>query len=77
MHFLAVKKSRKRSGFVTYSYFKDSAFTLRAVKNAKFETRYVKRVPFINRGYTKEAPFRSKLVYKRVRGWISGLSLLA
>ena len=25
MHFLIVKKSRKRSGFVIYSYFKDSA----------------------------------------------------
>ena len=25
MHFLIVKKSRKRSGFVFYSYFKDSA----------------------------------------------------
>ena len=34
MHFLAVKKSRKSSGFVMYSYFKDSTFT--AVKNAKF-----------------------------------------
>ena len=28
MHFLAVKKSRKRFGFVMYSYFKDSALTL-------------------------------------------------
>ena len=27
MHFMAVKKSRKRSGFVIYSYFKDSKFT--------------------------------------------------
>ena len=27
MHFMAVKKSRKCSGFVTYSYLKDSAFT--------------------------------------------------
>ena len=34
-HFVAVKKSRKRSGFVLYSYLKDSAFT--AVKrDAKF-----------------------------------------
>ena len=24
---MAVKKSRKRSGFVIYSYFKDNAFT--------------------------------------------------
>lgn len=35
MHFTAVKKSRKRSGFVIYSYFKDSAF--KAVeRHAKF-----------------------------------------
>ena len=27
MHFMAVKKSRKRSGFVLYSYLKDSGFT--------------------------------------------------
>ena len=27
MHFMAVKKSRRRSGFVIYSYLKDSAFT--------------------------------------------------
>ena len=35
MHLMAVKKSRKRSGFVIYSYFKDSEFA--AVKrDAKF-----------------------------------------
>ena len=35
MHFLAVKKSRERSGFVIYSYLKGNAFT--AVKrHAKF-----------------------------------------
>ena len=39
-----------------------------AVKNANFLTRYVKRVPFFNRRYTKEAPFRSKLVYKKGEG---------
>ena len=34
MHSMVVNKSRKRSGFVIYSYFKDSEFT--AVKrNAK------------------------------------------
>ena len=27
MHFMAVKKSRKRFGFVLYSCLKDSAFT--------------------------------------------------
>ena len=39
-------------------------------------SRYVKGVPFVNRRCTKRVPFRSKFVYKRVRGWISGLSLL-
>ena len=46
MHFMAVKKSRKRSGFVIYSYFKDSAFT--AVKrDAKLQPRSVKGVTCI------------------------------
>ena len=36
-----LKKAKKRSGFVIYLYFKDSAFT--AVKrDSKFSTRYVK-----------------------------------
>ena len=61
MHFLAVKKSIKRSRFVIYSYFKDSAFT--AVKrDVKFLTMYVKGVPFVNRSYTKGVPFLSKIV---------------
>ena len=38
MHFKAVKKVRKRSGFVVYLYFKDSAF-----RDAKFYTWYVKK----------------------------------
>ena len=38
MHLMTVNKSRKRSGFVTYLYFKDSGFT--AVKrDAKFYER--------------------------------------
>ena len=35
MHFMAVKGSRKRSGFVIYSHLKDSAFT-KVKKDAKF-----------------------------------------
>ena len=35
IYFMAVKKSRKRSGFVIYSYFKFSAFTL-LKRDAKF-----------------------------------------
>ena len=45
MHFMAVKMSRKRSGFVLYSYIKDSAFT-ELKRDANFYTRYVKGVPF-------------------------------
>ena len=44
MHFMAVKKLRNRSGFVIYSYLKDSVLT--AFKgDAKFYTRHVKEVP--------------------------------
>ena len=56
MHFMVVKKSRKRYDFVIYSKFEDSGFT--AVKrDAKFSTRYVKGIPFVNRRYTKGVPF--------------------
>ena len=65
MHFKRVKKSRKLSDFVIYSYFKDSVFT--AVKrDAKFQTRYVKGVPFLS---------KMLYTYKRVSGWTSGRSL--
>ena len=73
MHFMAVKKLRNRSGFVIYSYLKDSVFT--AFKwDAKFYTRYVKGAPLVNRRYTKGEPFVSKMVYKRVRGCTLGRS---
>ena len=45
MHFMALKKSRKRFGFVISSYFKDSKFTDVKI-DAKFLTRYVKGVQF-------------------------------
>ena len=50
-HIFMVAKSReKRSGFVIYSYFKDSSFT--AIKSdAKFYKGYMKGVPFVNRRY--------------------------
>ena len=35
----------------------------------------VKGVPFVNRRYTKGAPFLSTMICKRVRGWTSGQSL--
>ena len=68
-------KSRKHSVLVIDSYLNDSAFA--AVKrDAKFLTRYVKRVQFVNRKYTKGVPFSWKMVYKRVRGWMWRSSLL-
>ena len=51
MHFMSLKKSRKRSGFVIYSYFKDKAFAA-VERGANFLTRYVKGVPFVNRRCT-------------------------
>ena len=74
VHFKAVKKLRKRSGFVIYSwYVKDSVFTV-VERDAKFYTWCVKGVSFINRRYTKGGTFLSKTVYKRVRGRTSGWS---
>ena len=66
---LGLLKSRKRSIFVidSYSYLIDSAITT-VNKDAKVWTRYVKRVPFINRRLTKGVPFLWKMVYKRIRG---------
>ena len=55
--------SRKRSIFVTDSHLKDYAFTA-VKKDAKFYTRYVKGVPFVNNRYTKGVPFSWKMVYK-------------
>ena len=55
--------SRKRSIFVTDSHLKDDAFTA-VKKDAKFYTRYVKGVPFVNNRYTKGVPFSWKMVYK-------------
>ena len=68
MHFMAVKKSRRRSGFVIYSYSKDSTFTT-VKRGAEFWTTHMKGIPFVNRKYTKgEQAFSVKKVYKRVRG---------
>jgi len=64
MNFMAVKESGKRSGFVIYSYLKDSAFT--AVKrNAKgvFE-RGVLSIKGIRNCYL----FLSEIVYKKGEG---------
>ena len=53
---MALKKSRKCSIFVIDSYLKVSAFT--AVKrDAKFQPRLAKGVPFAYRRYTKGVLF--------------------
>ena len=55
----AVKKSGKRSGFVIYSYFKCSAFTL-VERDAKFYISYKKGVSFVKKRRRKEVIFQSK-----------------
>ena len=70
---MAVKKSRQFPGFLIYSQFKDSAFTT-AKSNAKFQTRYLKGVPFVNGRYSwvrEGYLFYPKIFYRRVRGWNS------
>ena len=43
---MAVKKFKKHSGFVIYSYnFKNSSF-IAVTRDAKFSTRYVRGIPF-------------------------------
>ena len=65
MHFVAVKKSKKRSGVVVNSYFKDSAST-------KSVTRYVKEVKhaLVNRRYTL-CKMVNRMVRVGPRGWAS------
>ena len=62
-----MKKSRKRSGFVIYSYFKFSAFTL-VERDAKFEVSYKKGVTFVKKRRSKGVPFPSEMVCKRIKG---------
>ena len=64
---MAVTKSRKRSDFVSYSYFKDSGFT-EVKRDGKSQTNYVKGVPFVNRRCSKGVPFLSKMVNKSCKG---------
>ena len=61
------------SGFVIYSYVKESAFT--AVKKGVQTTG--KGVPLVNRRYTTGIGILrvSNMLYKRLRGWTLGRSL--
>lgn len=69
MHFAAVKKSTKRSGFVIYSKSKESAFTaIKAIRWMQSSTWYLKGVPFVSKRYMIGVPFLPKMVNKRVRG---------
>ena len=61
-------KPKKRFYFGNWFLFKRQCIS-------EFLTKYVKGVPFVNRRYTKALPFSWKMVYKRVRGWISKRSL--
>ena len=75
MRFKTVKKSRESPVFfkIMYPYFKDCICKVKG--DAKFLSRFAKGVPFVNRRYTKEVSFPSKMMYKRVRGWTSGQHL--
>ena len=59
MHFMAVKKSGKCSVVLNYSHFKDSVFTV-VIRDAKFSSRYVKDVPFVNRRQYERGTFSFK-----------------
>ena len=60
---MAVKKSRKRSGFGIYSYLGYSAVTV-ARKDGKLLSWFVRKgYHFVNRGYMKGVSFLSKMVY--------------
>ena len=41
-------------------------------RDAEFKIRYVKRVPFVTRGYTKGVPFLSKMVHTKGKGLVPG-----
>ena len=47
----------------------------RGVCKERLHCKYVKGVPFVNRGYMKEVPLLPRMVHKKVRGWTSGQSL--
>ena len=69
---MSVKNSRKRSGFLIYSYSILKTMHLLQLKgDAKFQNycRYVNGLPFVNQkgGGGGGLPFQSKGVYKRVR----------
>ena len=46
-------------------------------RDAEFKIRYVKRVPFVTRGYTKGVPFLSKMVHTKGKGLVPEASLFA
>ena len=48
---MAVKKSRKRSGFAIFG-----SALIAVEKDEKFLIRYVKRVPSVKKGHTKGVP---------------------
>ena len=56
MHFMAVKKVQK-------SFWFSGLFKFAVVKtDAKFQTKFVKGILFVNKRYTKEVSFLSTMV---------------
>lgn len=69
------KMSRKRSGFVIYTFLKDIEFTAVKSDAITFKARYAKRVSFVNRRHTRGLLFLyKKMVYKKVIGQTWGRS---
>ena len=66
-------KSRKSSGFVIYSHFRDNGFTA-GMQSSEIGICKRGTVPFVKRRYVKEVPF-FQIQYKRVRGCTSWRSL--
>ena len=73
--FFGCKKVEKTFWFCDVFIFQRQC--IYSSQGCKVLNQVCERSTFVNRRYTKRIPFWSKLVYKRVRGWISGLSLLA
>ena len=71
-HFLAVKKTRNKFWFCDLFIFKRQ-FIYSSLKGIQSSMLDMLKAPFVNRRYTKEVPFQSKMVYKKVRvltlGW--------
>ena len=73
---MAVNKSAKCSGILWFIHIlkTENSQQLKGMESSKLSNE--KGVPFFHRRYATGVPFLSIMVYKRIRGWTSGRSLL-